>query len=76
MSTLSRFIPDKAKRWQSRQGQFIVVVEVTIRIILGRYFLNPAAQNTRLILGTLGRAKALLGFVLRGFAYFSIHLNR
>ena len=49
------------------------MVEVTIRTILGIYFLKPIVQNTHLILGILGRAKALLGFELYGYAYLSNH---
>jgi hypothetical protein len=73
MSTPYRFIPEEAKRWKNRQGQPIAVVEVTIRTILGIYLLKPTDQNTRLILGILGRAKALLGFELYGYAYLSNH---
>ena len=56
MSTPYRFIPEEAKRWKNQHGQSIAVVEVTIRTILGIYLLKPTDQNTRLILGILGRA--------------------
>jgi hypothetical protein len=73
MSTPYRFIPEEAKRWTDRQGRPIAVVEVTIRTILGFYLLKPTGQNTRLILGVLGRAKELLDFELYGYAYLSNH---
>ncbi len=65
MSTPYRFIPEEAKRWTDHNGQPIAVVEVTIRTILGIYLLKPTLENTSLILGILGRAKALLPHLIR-----------
>ena len=58
MTTPLRFIPEEAKLWTDHKGRSIVIAEVTVRTVQGRFLLQPTPANTRLILGVLGRAQA------------------
>jgi hypothetical protein len=73
MTTPLRFIPDEAKLWTDHKGRPIAIAEVTVRTVQGRFLLQPTPDNTRLILGVLGRAQARLDFELYAYAYLSNH---
>ena len=73
MTSQLRFIPDEAKLWTDSKGRPIAIAEVTVRTVQGRFLLQPTPDNTRLILGVLGRAQARLDFELYAYAYLSNH---
>jgi len=53
MSRPLRFVPEESRNWTDSYGQEIAVVEITIRTLLGMFFLTPTPQNRSLMVGVM-----------------------
>jgi hypothetical protein len=68
MSRPLRFVPEEYRNWTESYGQEIAVVEITIRTLLGMFFLTPTPQNRSLMVGVIAHVQQRLKFDIYGYA--------